>query len=72
LLAREFAGFAVQPVERRSKWDQIKSHLKAVEQNEMQLTIKQLDRIISDYEKEKPKDDELARGIKKVKEKLTT
>jgi hypothetical protein len=57
---------------RRSKWDQIKGHLKAVEQGEMQLTMKQLDRIISDYESEKPEDDELARSIRKVKEGLTT
>jgi serine/threonine protein kinase len=70
-LAREFAGLGKQPPIRRSKWDQIKRHLKSVEQDEMQLTVKQMDRIISDYENEKPTDAELAQSIKKVKEKLS-
>jgi hypothetical protein len=71
LLAREFAGSVGPSVVKQSgKWDQIKNHLKAVEQNETQLTRKQLDKIISDYETDKPSDEELKTYIKHVKERL--
>ncbi len=69
-LAQEFAGSVRQPTVKLGKWDQIKGTLKAVEKDEMQLTLKQLDRIISDYDTENPKDADLANSIKKVKEKL--
>jgi serine/threonine protein kinase len=72
LLAREFAG-SVGPTDRRSssKWDQIKLHLGAVEQNETRLTIKQLDKIISDYDNDRTGDEELERRIKAVKQMLS-
>jgi hypothetical protein len=69
LLAREFAGSVGPSVVRpSSKWEQIKNHLRAVAQNETRLTRKQLDKIISDYDTDKPTDDELRQYIKEVKE----
>jgi serine/threonine protein kinase len=77
LLAREFAGSVGPAVVARSKWDQIKIHLRAVTQNETQLTTKQLDKIISDYEADKlvdvelSKDLELGKLIRQVKERVS-
>jgi len=68
-LAREFAGSVGPSVIRpSSKWEQIRNHLRAVSQSETRLTRKQLDKIISDYDTEKPVDDELKQYLKKVKE----
>jgi serine/threonine protein kinase len=73
-LAREFAGSIGPSVIRQSsKWDQIKNHLRAVSQHETRLTRKQLDKIISDYEKAMfadpglGQDDELKQYLKEVK-----
>ena len=69
MLARELAG-SVRSTTVQSKWDQIKVQLKAVADNESQLTRKQLDRVIAEYESDKPEDNELKHLIKQVKEKL--
>jgi serine/threonine protein kinase len=72
-LAREFAGSIGPSVVRHSgKWEQIKNHLRAVAQNETRLTRKQLDKIISDYDVEKPADEELKQFLKAVKETVVT
>jgi serine/threonine protein kinase len=68
-LARELVS-STRTSSVQSKWEQIKSQLRAVDDNETQLTRKQLDRIISEYHSDKPDDPELERHIKNVKEKL--
>jgi serine/threonine protein kinase len=70
LLARDLLPVTPEPI-RRSKWDQIKAHLEAVERNETRLTTKQLDKIISDYDSEKVQDLELKSSIERVKKLLT-
>ena len=72
LLAREFAGTTGTASTRPRKWEQIKIHLSAAMKNETLLTTKQLDKVISEYEVDKPSDQELKNLIRQVKDRMSS
>lgn len=72
-MANELAGAG--SVEKRSspaKWETIRSQLLAVERKEFVLTEKQIARIVADYNREKPKDEnrEIESTLRRIREQL--